>query len=55
MGNTIKNYEKKQRKERKDEYREMRQMVHDAMFKKMGLPREFAEKEAELFSELNQY
>lgn len=53
MGNTIKNFEKKRRKEQKEAYREIRKVVHDSMMAHINLPRDFKEKEAEIFNQLN--
>ena len=53
MGNAINNYEKKRRKEQKEVYKEIRRVVHDTVMARMNLPREFKEKEAEIFNQLN--
>ena len=54
MGNTIKNYERKKRREQKEAQREIIKIVHDAMIERFGFPREFKEKEKEVFDCLNQ-
>lgn len=45
MGNGIKNYERKKRRERKQAYKEIRQIAHDVIAKRM----DFMEQECELF------
>lgn len=52
MGNTIKNFEKKRRKEQKEDYRKMQRIVHNAIMEKYPLPKEFKEKECEVFNVL---
>ena len=52
MGNTIKNFEKKRRKEQKEDLAEMQRIIHNAIMEKCPLPREFKEKEYEVFNAL---
>ena len=54
MGNTIKNFEKKRRKERKEAQREINSIVHKAIMDRMNLPKDFKEKENEIFESYNQ-
>ena len=54
MGNAIKNYERKKRREQKQTQREIRQIVHDAVIRRMGLPNDFMEKEHEIFDSINE-
>ena len=54
MGNAIKNYERKKRREQKQAQREIRQIVHDAVIRRMGLPNDFMEKEREIFDSINE-
>ena len=54
MGNTIKNYERKKRREQKQAQREIRQIVHDAVIRRMGLSNDLMEKEREIFDFVNE-
>ena len=53
MGNAIKNYERKKRREQKEAQKEIRQIVHDALIRRMGLSSDFVEKEREIFDYVN--
>ena len=53
MGNAIKNYERKKRREQKEAQKEIRQIVHDALIRRMGLSNDFVEKEREIFDYVN--
>ena len=71
MGNAIKNYERKRRREQKEAQREIRKMVHDAIIDygkintelmsydaiidNCGFPKDFKEKESEVFECYNRY
>ena len=54
MGNAIKNYERKKRRKQKQVQREIRQIVHDAVIRRMGLSNDFMEKEREIFDSVNE-
>ena len=54
MGNTIKNYERKKRREKKEEQKEIRQIVHDALIRRMGLSNNLMEREHEIFDFVNE-
>lgn len=53
MSNAIKNYERKKRREQKDAQRKIRKMVHDAIMDHYGFPKDFKEKENEIFNCFN--
>ena len=53
MGNAIKNYERKKRREKKEAQKEIRQIVHDTLIRRMGLSSDFVEKEREIFDYVN--
>ena len=54
MGNAIKNYERKKRRAQKEAQKEIRQIVHDAVIRRMGLSNDFIEKEREIFDFVNE-
>lgn len=53
MGNAIKNYERKKRREQRDAQRKIRRIFHDAIISQCGFPKEFKEKETEIFDFYN--
>jgi len=55
MGNAIKNYERKKRREQREAQREIRKIVHDAIIDNCGFPKDFKEKETEVFECYNRY
>ena len=54
MGNAIKNYERKKRRKQKEAQREIRQIVHDTIIRRMGLSNVFMEREREIFDLVNE-
>ena len=54
MGNAIKNYERKKRREEKQLEREIIQIVHDDIIRKIGLSNNFMENEREIFNYVNE-
>ena len=49
MGNSIKNYQKKKRRERKEAYKEIERIVHNKIINSLPYPKEFKEKEEEIY------
>ena len=54
MGNTLKNFLKKQRKQRRDDYKEAQKYIHDMAMRNLSVNRDFKEKEQEVFNLLFQ-
>lgn len=48
MGNTIKNFEKKQRKDKREAYKELQGIVRDTIIQKYPMPAHIKEKEKEV-------